>query len=194
MRSSLFVVAWATLGPEPREAWRSDDRQFGVRRQAAPCARGWTSRQMAWVAAFAALAPSQVRAQQGPNAHHNVMVRVVRVTPDWHAYEGGGGWPAAVPIRESDVLKFFEVAIWEETKSIHFYEFDNDFDPHGWDLTPEEQTARRESYRIQRVDGLPEPWTEASITRCSRGPRAWRRHWSAASIYSEEATNTRATT
>ena len=91
------------------------------------------------------------------------MVRVVQVTPDWHAYdvEGGGGWPAAVPIRESDVLKFFEVAIWEETKSIHFYEFDNDFDPYGWDLTPEERTARRESYRIQRVDGLPEPWTEA---------------------------------
>ena len=90
-----------------------------------------------------------------------VMVRVVRVTPDWHGYVVRGGWPAAVPIKESDVLKFFEIAIWEETKSIHFYEFDNDFDPLGRNLTPEQLTTRRESYAILRVDGMPDPWTSA---------------------------------
>lgn len=93
---------------------------------------------------------------------HNVAVRVVRVTPDWHGYVShGGGWPTAVRVRESDALKFFEVAIWDETKSIHLYEFDNSFDPYGWDGTPQQLTAARESYAIMRFDGMPEPWTDA---------------------------------
>ena len=99
---------------------------------------------------------------EGGEPPHNVIVRVVRVTPDWHGYNiAGGGWPSAVPVKESDILKYFEVAIWEETMSIHFYEFDNDFDPHGSGRTPEQLTAARESYAIMRVDGMPDPWTEA---------------------------------
>ena len=95
-----------------------------------------------------------------PTFNHNVMVRVVVVTPDWHGYHTVGGWPTAVSVKESDVLKFFEVAIWEETKSIHFYEFNNDFDSYGYD-TPQQVTSIRETYAIMRFDGLPEPWTKA---------------------------------
>ena len=94
-----------------------------------------------------------------PTFNHNVMVRVVVVTPDWHGYHTVGGWPTAVSVKESDVLKFFEVAIWEETKSIHFYEFNNDFDSYGY--APQQVTSIRETYAIMRFDGLPEPWTKA---------------------------------
>ena len=87
--------------------------------------------------------------------NHNVILRVVRVTPDWHGYTTRGGWPDAVVVKESEALKYFEVAIWEETKSIHLYEFDNDFDPYSWSSTPEQLTAHRESYAIERVPGLP---------------------------------------
>ena len=87
--------------------------------------------------------------------NHNVILRVVRVTPDWHGYTISGGWPTAVVVKESEALKYFEVAIWEETKSIHLYEFDNDFDPYSWSSTPEQATAHRESYAIERVPGLP---------------------------------------
>ena len=111
---------------------------------------------------FSSLPPGETPGLENREPHHNVIVRVVRVTPDWHGYViRGGGWPSAVPVKESDVLKYFEVAIWEETMSIHFYEFDNDFDPYGNDRTPEQVTAHRESYTILRVDGMPGPWTEA---------------------------------
>ena len=98
-------------------------------------------------------------------ASHNIMLRVVRVTPDWHAYDiAGGGWPSAVPVKESEFLKYFEVAIWEETEAIHLYEFDNDFDPLlglSPGITPEQMTAHRESYAIRQVVGLPEAGSDA---------------------------------
>ncbi|MDE0666650.1 MAG: S-layer homology domain-containing protein [Acidimicrobiaceae bacterium] len=93
---------------------------------------------------------------------HNVMVRVVVVRPDWHSFDVRGGWPAALETRESDSLKYFEVAIWEEIAAIHFYEFDNDFDPFRWDIADSDLaalTAQREGYVIQRNPGLPEPWS-----------------------------------
>ncbi|MDE0436117.1 MAG: hypothetical protein OXH92_19110 [Bryobacterales bacterium] len=100
---------------------------------------------------------------EGGEPAHNVMVKVARVTPDWHGFvlPNGGGWPALVTVRESDALKYFEATIWDETRSIHFYEFDNDFDPFGFDITPEQLTANRESYVILKVDGMPDPWTDA---------------------------------
>ena len=104
---------------------------------------------------------------QASSRDHNVILRVVRVTPDWHAYDiYGGGWPAAVPVKESEFLKYFEVAIWEETETIHLYEFDNDFDPHlglypSSGITPAQMTAHRESYAIRQVEGLPEAWSDA---------------------------------
>ena len=93
---------------------------------------------------------------------HNVIVRVVVVHPGWHGFDVRGGWPAALETRESDSLKYFEVAIWEEIAAIHFYEFDNDFDPFRWNIADSNiatLTAYRESYAIQRNAGLPEPWS-----------------------------------
>jgi len=110
---------------------------------------------------FSSLPPGETPGLEDRERYHNVIVRVVRVTPDWHGFViHAGGWPSAVPVRESDVLKYFEVALWEETRSIHFYEFDNDFDPYGFDRTPEQVTDQRESYAILRVDGMPDPWTD----------------------------------
>ena len=99
---------------------------------------------------------------------HNVMLRVVRVTPDWMSYaSANGGWPAAVRRRESDRLKYFEAAIWEETASVHLYEFDDDFDPtpvgqETW--TDEEKVEHRESYRIQQFTGMPPEYTAERST------------------------------
>ena len=99
---------------------------------------------------------------------HNVMLRVVRVTPDWMSYATvNGGWPAAVDRRESDHLKYFEAAIWEETESVHLYEFDNDFDPspqgqESW--TDNEKIEYREAYRIQAFTGMPPAWTAERST------------------------------
>ena len=90
---------------------------------------------------------------------HNVIVRVVVVDPGWHEFDVRGGWPAAVPVRESESLKYFEVAVWEERGAIHFYEFDNRFDPFGWNGPVETVTAKRESHVVQRNVGLPEPWS-----------------------------------
>jgi hypothetical protein len=90
---------------------------------------------------------------------HHVMLRVVRVIPDWHGYDiSGGGWPSAVSVKESDVLKYFEAAIWEETQSIHLYEFDNEFDPHyglGSGVTPQQMTKKATVCLCPRITG----WT-----------------------------------
>ena len=109
-----------------------------------------------WTEAIAQTSDAEIR--------HHVMLRVVRVTPDWHAYEIiAGGWPSAVPVKESESLKWFEVAIWEELEAIHLYAFDNAFDPNlgmGEEGSPQQMTAHRESYRIMQETGLPEAWTE----------------------------------
>ena len=60
--------------------------------------------------------------------NHHVILRVVRVTPDWVPYASTDGWTQAVEIRQSEHVKYFEVAIWEETSSVHLYEFGNDYD------------------------------------------------------------------
>ncbi len=89
---------------------------------------------------------------------HHVILRVVLVTPDWHEYvHNGGGWPSAVSVKESESLKYFEAAIWEETRAIHLYEFDNDFEPFLNGRTPEQWVAHRESYRVMQVPGMPHP-------------------------------------
>ena len=113
-----------------------------------------------FVAAAAALlcAGALAQAQTPAKRDHNVILRVVRVPPEWSpfVYEGGG-WASAVMVRESESLKYFEAAIWLEERAIHLYEFDNHFQPHLWDMTPEEWTAHRESYLVMRFAGLPLP-------------------------------------
>ena len=43
----------------------------------------------------------------------HVMLRVVQVTEDWVPFSDAGGWTRAVLQKESDVLRFYEAAIWE---------------------------------------------------------------------------------
>ena len=89
---------------------------------------------------------------------HTVIVRVVRVTPDWVRYTDTGGWPQAATIKESEYLKYFEVAIWEETASIHLYEFPNDYDwSYGYrgNTTDDENIAYREQFALEVFTGLP---------------------------------------
>ena len=81
-----------------------------------------------------------------------------------------------IKLRESDVLKYYEVVIWEETSSVHFYEFPNDFDSdYGFELihvegedtpwmvrnnlTDEQIIAYREQFLISKYSGMPRPWT-----------------------------------
>ncbi len=109
-------------------------------------------------AAAAQTRPHEVPAPENPT--HHVMLRVVRVPPEWARFtEDNDGWSAAVMVKESDSLKYFEAAIWLEERAIHLYAFDNGFDPHAGllDLTPEEYVAHRESYRVMRITGLPLP-------------------------------------
>ena len=92
----------------------------------------------------------------------NVMLRVVRVTPDWMSFAGIGGWPAAVPLRESEVLKFYEVAIWEERAAVHLYAFSNDYNPHyglRGDKTDAQIIAYREQFVVKKYTDMPEAWT-----------------------------------
>ena len=94
----------------------------------------------------------------------NVFLRTVRVTPDWIPFASTGGWTAAVPLKESAFLKFYEVAIWEETSSVHLYEFPNDYDPFyglGAGVTTQQKIAYREQFLIRKYTGMPEAWTDA---------------------------------
>lgn len=67
---------------------------------------------------------------------------------------------SAVPekYKESESLKYYEFAIWEETNSIHLYAFDNDFKP-GYSSQPgrtaEQNIAYREGYSVMKFDGMP---------------------------------------
>ena len=92
---------------------------------------------------------------------HNIILRVVRVTTDWMPYASWGGWPAAALPKESAALKYFEAAIWEETASVHLYEFDNNFNPRYDAGTDSARIAYREDYVVRKHTGMP----SNSITR-----------------------------
>lgn len=94
------------------------------------------------------------------NNGHNIMLRVVLVTEEWVPFASTGAWTSAVPLRETENLKFYEAAIWEETQSVHLYEFANDFDPYfdlNPDVTDEQKIAYRESFLVSKVTDLPGP-------------------------------------
>ncbi len=87
--------------------------------------------------------------------HHNIILRVVHVTTDWMPYAARGGWPSAALPKESAALKYFEAAIWDETASIHLYEFDNNFNPIHDAGTDSAQIAYREQYVVRKHTGMP---------------------------------------
>ena len=89
---------------------------------------------------------------------HNVTLRVVHVTTDWMPYASWGGWPTAVQPKESSALKYFEAAIWDETESVHLYEFDNSFDPQHDAGTDSARIAYREQYVLRKHTGMPTDW------------------------------------
>ncbi len=89
---------------------------------------------------------------------HNVMLRVVLVTVEWSPFASTGGWTQAVSIKETDTLKYYEAAIWEETSSVHLYAFPNNYNPSYEQLpgvTDEQKSAYREQFLISKVTGLP---------------------------------------
>ena len=91
------------------------------------------------------------------------MLRVVQVTEDWVPFSVAGGWTQAVIQKESDVLRYYEAAIWEETDSVHLYAFPNDYDGlFGWDedLPDADVIAYREQYAISVHSDMPEMWSD----------------------------------
>lgn len=99
--------------------------------------------------------------------NHNVTLRVVRVTTDWMPFASTGGWTQAVSVKESENLKYYEAAIWEEISAVHFYEFPNDYDGmygHRGGVTDEQKTAYREQFLISKYTDMPAAWTEARST------------------------------
>ncbi|MCY3544124.1 MAG: hypothetical protein OXH22_08785 [Chloroflexi bacterium] len=82
-------------------------------------------------------------------------------------------------LQESELLKYYVAKIWEETSSVHFYEFPNDFDkwygydirtyPDGTiggnrrdDITDEDIIAYREQYLITKYADMPDFGIERS--------------------------------
>ena len=92
----------------------------------------------------------------------HVMLRVVQVTEDWVPFSSAGGWTQAVLQKESDVLRYYEAAIWEETDSVHLYAFPNDYDGlfglRREDVPDADVIAYREQYAISVHSDMPEMW------------------------------------
>lgn len=87
---------------------------------------------------------------------YTIIVRVVHVTPEWVPFASTDGWTSAVTVKESNYLKYFEIAIWDETASIHLYEFPNSYNPSfGTGKTDAEKIAYREQYALQNFSGMP---------------------------------------
>ena len=106
---------------------------------------------------------------------HNVMLKVGYV--EKHRVPFSSLVPTLdIKLRESDFLKYYEVIIWEETSSVHFYEFSNDFDSwYGFDvtsaadgtislrrnaITDAQKSAYREQFVISKYTDMPQPWTD----------------------------------
>ena len=92
----------------------------------------------------------------------HVILRVVQVTEDWVPFSVAGGWTQAVLQKESDVLRYYEAAIWEETDSVHLYAFPNDYDGlfglRREDVPDADVIAYREQYAISVHSDMPEMW------------------------------------
>ncbi|MXV82937.1 T9SS type A sorting domain-containing protein [Candidatus Poribacteria bacterium] len=86
----------------------------------------------------------------------NIMLRVVYVPPEWMLFTDISGWDRAVPVKESENLKYYEATIWEDTASVHLYEFSNDYDPGHRFLDPiDERVAYREQFVCKKYPDMP---------------------------------------
>jgi len=95
---------------------------------------------------------------QKSSSGHHVMLRTVFVTTEWSPFSSTGGWDQGVPLKETENLKYYEAAIWEDTQSVHLYAFPNNYDP-GYSLRPgvtgEQSIAYREQFMVSKFTGLP---------------------------------------
>ena len=106
--------------------------------------------------------------------NHNVMLKVEYVERDRVTFASLDP-TLDIKLRESEVLKYYEVIIWEDSTSVHFYEFPNDFDSrYGYDITnvsedgtpsirrnnitDEQIIAYREQFLISKYSDMPRPW------------------------------------
>jgi len=96
---------------------------------------------------------------QKSSSGHHVMLRTVYVTTEWSLFSNTSGWTQAVTLKETENLKYYEAAIWEDTQSVILYAFPNNYQ---WDfslragVTEEQSIAYREQFMISKVTGLPE--------------------------------------
>ena len=92
----------------------------------------------------------------------HVILRVVQVTEDWVPFSDASGWTQAVLQKESDVLRYYEAAIWEETDSVHLYAFPNDYDGlfglRRENVPDADVIAYREQHAISVHSDMPEAW------------------------------------
>lgn len=86
----------------------------------------------------------------------NIMLRVVYVPTEWMKFEDIGGWDAAVLVKESENLKYYEATIWEDINAVHLYEFSNEYDPYSRFWEPDDENiAYREKFARKKYKDLP---------------------------------------
>ena len=86
----------------------------------------------------------------------NIMLRVVYVPTEWMEFEDIGGWDAAVLVKESENLKYYEATIWEDIDAVHLYEFSNEYDPYSRFWEPDDENiAYREKFARKKYTDLP---------------------------------------
>ena len=90
--------------------------------------------------------------------NHNVILRVVRATPEWASF-ALEGWSGAALHKKSEVLEFYEAAIWEEVSAVHFYRFPNNYLANSGG-SDEERIAYREQFLIRKYVDMPDAYNE----------------------------------
>jgi len=107
----------------------------------------------------------------GKTYDHYVIIRAVHVEESWLTFvHNGGGFSQAMPTKENDSVKVYDVAIWEDGDAIHVYDFDNTYQPYVLDPygTPESWTEHRESFLMKAYKGMPQTPRSASRSRFIR--------------------------
>jgi hypothetical protein len=107
--------------------------------------------------------PEATLSPKDPSAIDHIIMSVVYVTKEWNLFLEVAGWPHAVQNKESQGVKFYEAAIWEDTMAIHLYAFPGDYDfmyGEHEGLSTEEKVAYRESFAIKTISDMPQEHEE----------------------------------